>query len=75
MRVIKKSDKLKFDEEEISILKKAYAVIAEIWENVNDGNIDGWYEEDFDTTRELLNTLLKCGDTIDGEYCLDIDYD
>lgn len=75
MRVIKTSDELRFDKDEVNILKEAYSLIAEIWENVNDGNIDGWYEEDFDTTRNLLDTLIKYGDDINGEHCLAIDYD
>ena len=76
MRVIKKSNELRFDKDEVNILKEAYALISEIWENVNDdGNIDGWYKDDFDTTCELLDTLIKYGDDINGEHCLAIDYD
>ena len=76
MRVIKKSDELRFDKNEVNILKEAYTLIAEIWENVNDdGNIDGWHEEDFDTTRQLLATLINYGNDINGEHCLAINYD
>lgn len=76
MRVVKRSDELRFNKEEIDILKEAKKLINEVYENLHDdGNIDGWYENDFESVDEVLNTLIAHGNYINGEYCLDIDYD